>query len=211
MGESDAAAALTAQIDRQVIQLFALVGDAVAGATHALLADDRAAAKALIAREDEVDALYRELERMVKDRLAQGVGSSQMLRYLVAVLGVLPELERSGDLVEHVARRANQGITSEMSARARGLVERMGEVASEMWRMSADAYGDRTPDVAIRLDELDDEMDELHRTFIAELASGAMSIPVVIELVLIGRFYERLGDHAVNIARHVPERVGRRW
>ncbi|MCU1489607.1 MAG: phosphate uptake regulator, PhoU [Acidimicrobiaceae bacterium] len=199
---------LAIAIDRQVIQLFALVSDAVAGATHALLAGDRAAAKALVAREEEVDALYRDIEQTVQDRIAEGAGSPQALRYLIAVLGVLPELERSGDLAEHIARRATRGITTEMSARARGLVERMGEVASAMWRMSADAFGDRAPAVADRLDELDDEMDELHGTFITELAGGGMSVPVVIELVLVGRFYERLGDHAVNIARRVPARSG---
>lgn len=191
-------------VDKQVIQLFALVSDGIAGATHALLADDRGAARALVDRDEEVDALYRQVERLLLDHLSSAVLAPDRLRYLVAVLRLLPELERSGDLAEHVARRAARGMAAEMSARARGLVERMGEVACEMWRMTADAYGDRVPDLADRLDQLDDEMDELHRLFTAELAGGSMSIPVVIEGVLIGRFYERLGDHAVNIARRLP-------
>lgn len=196
-------------IDRQVIQLFALVGDGIAGATHALLAGDREAAKALVARDEEVDSLYRQIEELVQEHLGSAAAAPQRLRYLIAVLRVLPELERSGDLAEHVARRAARGIAVEMSARARGLVERMGEVASAMWRITADAYGNRVPDLAERLDELDDEMDELHATFTAELAGGSMSIPVVIEGVLVGRFYERLGDHAVNIARRLPVRAPR--
>ena len=100
-----------------------------------------------------------------------------------------------------------KGLTAEMSARARGLIERMGEVASAMWRTSADAYGDGALDVGQRLEERDDEMDELHVTLMAELASGVMDIPVVIELTLVGRFYERLGDHAVNLAKRVPARA----
>ena len=58
---------------------------------------------------------------------------------------MLPELERSGDLAEHVSRRAVRGLGVELSPRARGLVEQMGEVACEMWRATADAYADRAP------------------------------------------------------------------
>jgi len=205
-GDEGTPSRITDPIDRQVIQLFALVGDGIAGATHALLAGDREAAKALVARDEEVDSLYRQIERLVQDQITDSRLSPEALREQIAVLRVLPELERSGDLAEHVARRAARGIAVEMSARARGLVERMGEVASGMWRMAADAYGDRLVDLADRLDEMDDEMDELHGTFTAELAGGSMSIPVVMELVLVGRFYERLGDHAVNIARRLPVR-----
>jgi len=77
-----------------------------------------------------------------------------------------------------------------------------------MWRMAADAYGDRSPTRAPRLDELDDEMDELNVTLTAELASGEMALPIIIELALVSRFYERLGDHAVNVTRRVPPRIG---
>ena len=137
------------QIDRQVIQLFALVGDGIAGATHALLAGDREAARGLVARDEEVDALYRQIERLVQDELASTAVGSGRLRYLIALLGVLPELERSGDLAEHVARRAVRGIAVEMSARARGLIERMGEVACTMWRMTAESSTTSTSAVVV--------------------------------------------------------------
>ncbi|MGH9295845.1 MAG: PhoU domain-containing protein, partial [Acidimicrobiales bacterium] len=54
------------------------------------------------------------------------------------------------------------------------------------------------------IDALDDEMDDLHVEFIAELVSGTVPLPAAVELALIGRFYERLGDHAVNLARRMP-------
>lgn len=198
--------ALVETVDRQVIQLFALVSNAIAGATHALLSGDREAGKLIVERDEEIDTRYREIEELVESNLTTTGDSAGRLRYLVAVLRVLPELERSGDLAEHIARRATRGIAAEMSARARGLIERMGEVAAAMWTMAADAYGDRAPHVAKKLDELDDEMDYLHVTLTAELVSGNMALPTIIELALIGRFYERLGDHAVNIARSVPAR-----
>jgi phosphate transport system protein len=191
------------EIDRRVIQMFALVGESVAGATDALLVGDRQAAKLLVASDAEVDRLYKEIEALAWTRIDSGAETGQQMRYLVSVLRMLPEIERSGDLAEHVASRAARGLGVEMSARARGLVERMGEVACAMWRMAADAYGDRAADAAERIDRLDDEMDDLHVTLTAEIIAGGTLLPVAIELAMIGRFYERLGDHAVNLARRV--------
>ena len=193
------------QIDRRVIQMFALVEEAVAGATHALLTGDREAARALVANDTALDAIYVELEHLVHDKVVRGGLSLPETRWLLAVLSMLPELERSGDLAEHVAQRATRNLPAEMPARCRGYIERMGEVACQMWRMAADAYGERLGGVE-RIDLLDDQMDDLHVEFIGELVSGGVPVPVAIELALVGRFYERLGDHAVNLARRVPTR-----
>ncbi|HAM00913.1 MAG TPA: hypothetical protein DCQ30_01600, partial [Acidimicrobiaceae bacterium] len=144
-----------------------------------------------------------EVEQLAQRQLAQRSTGPEELRYLITVLRMLPELERSGDLAEHVSRRAVRGLGIELSPRARGLVEKMGEVASEMWRATADAYVDRTPDTATMVEELDDEVDELHVALTAEIASGSMPLPVAIEAALVARFYERFGDHAVNLARRI--------
>jgi phosphate transport system protein len=191
------------RIDREIIKLFALVGEGVAGATHSLLAGDREAARVLAESDETIDALYREVEQLAQSQLAQRATGPEELRYLVAVLRMLPELERSGDLAEHVSRRAVRGLGVELSPRARGLVEQMGEVACDMWRATADAYADRAPDVAEDVESLDDELDELHVTLTAEIASGSMPLPVAIEAALVARFYERFGDHAVNLARRI--------
>jgi len=195
-------------IDREVIKLFALVGEGVAGATHCLLDGDREAARVLAESDETIDALYREVEQLAQSQLALRATGPDELRYLVAVLRMLPELERSGDLAEHVSRRAVRGLGVELSPRARGLVEQMGEVACDMWRATADAYADRAP-VADEVEELDDELDELHVTLTAEIASGSMPLPVAIEAALVARFYERFGDHAVNLARRIAVMVGR--
>ena len=79
----------------------------------------------------------------------------------------------------------------------------MGNLVSDMWRQAADAWYQRDRSAAAALDERDVEMDELHASLIAELASGRMALPVTMEMTLVARFYERLGDHAVNIARRV--------
>ena len=118
------------EIDRKVLQLFALVGESVSGATHALLSGDREAAKALADGDEVVDTLYHDIEQLTLQQLTvAGITSPDELRFLVTVIRMLPDLERNGDLAEHVARRAARGLGVELSARSRGLVERMGEVA----------------------------------------------------------------------------------
>lgn len=192
------------RIDRKVNQLFALVENAIAGATHALVSADREAARALVAADAAIDELYGELRSLVNGRLLGGRFDTAEAQYLLAVLGMLPELERSGDLAEHVARRATRNLTVEIPGRLRGYIERMGDVACAMWRMAADSYAGEVPSAIERLEVLDDEMDDLHVTFIAELVTAGTPVVVAIELALVGRFYERLGDHAVNLARRVP-------
>ena len=199
-----------ALIDRHVIQLFALVENAVAGATHALVSADREAARNLVAADADIDDLYQQLESTVQARLLDRPSDPAEVQYLLAVLGMLPELERSGDLAEHVARRATRNLPAEMPARLRGYVQRMGEVACAMWHIAGDAYGGDVTGATEHLESLDDEMDDLHVTFIAEVVTAGVPVEVAIELALVGRFYERLGDHAVNLARRVPSRRGLR-
>jgi len=192
------------QIDRKVLQLFALVGDSVSGATHALLAGDREAAKALADRDEVVDSLCHDIEELTLQQLTvAGITSPNQLRYLVTVIRMLPDLERNGDLAEHVARRAARGLGAELSARSRGLLERMGEVAVHMWRATTDAYAERESSGWELVDDLDDEMDDLHVSLTVEVVAGTMPLPVAVELALLARFYERFGDHAVNLAKRV--------
>jgi len=196
-----------AEIDRLFVQVFALVGEAIAGATHALLAGDREAAKHLVERDEVVDTLIAEIGHLAQRELVTGDTSVDERRELVAVLRMLPDLDRNGDLAEHIARRAARGLGSEMSARSRGLVERMGEVATTIWSSTADAFAERSAAGAHFVDDLDDELDDLHVTLTAELAAGTMPVPVVIELAMVARFYERFGDHAVNLARRMAALV----
>jgi phosphate transport system protein len=191
------------RINRQVIGLFALVGECVAGATDALLSGDREAAKVLVARDQMIDETYRDIEELVHRQLSLQSPMARDLRFLLTVLRIVPELERSADLAEHIAQRAVRGLTPELTPRVRGLVDQMGRVAVEMWHAAADAYAERDADAHERLNEQDDELDDLHVSLTAEISSGKLSIPVVIEMALIARFYERLGDHAVNVARQV--------
>jgi len=191
-----------AEAEQRFVQIFALVGEAIAGATHALLTGDREVAKSLVRQDEVVDNLCDEVADLVDAALVRGVGTPAERRELVGILGMLPDLERNGDLAEHIARRAARGLGAEMSPRSRGLVERMGEVATTIWRATADAFADRVA-TAHHIEDIDDELDDLHVTLTAELVAGTMALPVSIELAMVARFYERFGDHAVNLARRL--------
>lgn len=191
------------KIEDIVVQLFALVSEGLAGATDALLAGDRDAARALVESDQLVDDLYGEVERLVQYQFALQAPMARDLRFLISVLRVVPELERSGDLAEHIAQRAAHGLNAELTPRVRGLIEQMGRTGVEMWRAAADAWVERDPEAGERLERKDDELDDLHSSLTAELVSGKVSVPVALEMALVGRFYERLGDHAVNVANRV--------
>jgi phosphate transport system protein len=190
-------------IEGKVIELFAMVAEDLGGATHALLSGDNEVVKVLVERDLVIDALYAEIEELVNRDIALQAPVASDLRFLLSVLRIVPELERSHDLVVDIARRADHILSDDLSPRSRGIVERMGNLVSDMWRQAADAWYQRDRSAAAALAERDDEMDDLHASLIAELASGRMAIPVTMEMTLVARFYERLGDHAVNIARRV--------
>jgi phosphate transport system protein len=195
-------------IEAKVIELFAMVAEDLPGATEALLTGNNDALRVLGEREQVIDALYLEIEDLVNREILLQAPVASDLRFLLSVLRIVPELERSHDLVMQIASRANHILGGDLSPRSRGLVERMGKLASDMWRQAVDSWYQRDRNAALVLDARDDEMDELHSSLIAELASGSMSLPVTMEMTLVARFYERLGDHAVNIARRVVYLAG---
>ena len=194
------------RLDEEVLRIFGLVREALAGATEIFLATDRDAARALVARDQLIDALHRNLENSVLSELIRPTRDDpERQRRLLLILRILPELERSGDLAEHIASHAAQGLAKWLTPRALSLVSQMGSVGLEMWGMAAAAYADRDPAAADLLRARDDEIDDLHVSLTAELAAGGISIPVAIEMGLVARYFERLGDHAVNVTRRLEQ------
>ena len=189
-------------IDHKVIQLFALVSEALSRATHALLSGDAELGQAVIDGDQAVDSLTADVELLIWDELQRRPVQGDELRYLVGLLLIIPELERSGDLAEHVAQRSVEHLGTAMSPRSRGIVQLMTEVANEMWQQAADAFGERER-VGLRLAKADEEMDILHESLTREVEAEEMPISIAAQVTLLARFYERLGDHAVNLARRI--------
>jgi len=195
-------------IEAKVIDLFGMVAEDVPRATAALLGGNVEEVRALAERDQVIDELYPRIEDLADRQLVLQQPLASDLRFLISVLRVVPELERSHDLVVNIARRASYILSEDLSPRSRGLIEQMGNLASDMWREAVDCWRQRDRSAAVALDQRDDEMDEMYASLMAELASGQMSLPVTMEMALVARFYERLGDHAVNIARRVVYLAG---
>ena len=190
-------------IEAEVTGLFAMVAEDLPGATYALLSGNSEVLGVLAERERVIDVLYREIDELASREILLQAPVASDLRFLLSVLRVVPELERSHDLVVQIASRASHDLGEELSPGCRRLVERMGDLAWGMWRQVADSWRHRDRTVALALGERHDTMNELHANLIAELASGRMTLPAAMEMTLVARFYERLGDHAVNLARRV--------
>ena len=196
-------------IEAKVIELFTMVAADLPQATDALLNGNSEAVRALTERDRVIDGLYPEIEELANHELLLQQPAASDFRFLISVLRVVPELERSHDLIVNIARRGNLILSQDLSARSQGLIEHMGSLASEMWREAADCWCERDRSAAVALGERDDEMDVLYASLMAELASGEMTLPVTMQLTLVARFYERLADHACNIARRVIYLAGR--
>ncbi|MBO0803668.1 MAG: phosphate uptake regulator PhoU [Nocardiopsaceae bacterium] len=195
-------------IEGKVIELFAMMAEDLPKATEALLSGTPDILEQLAVRERAIDALYPELEELASREILLQAPVASDLRYLLTVLRVAPEIERSHDLIMQIASRAGHIISPDLSPRASGLVRLMGDLATGMWRRATDAWYQRDRGATDELRKSDEDMDELHASLVAELASGQTRIPVVMEMTLAGHAYERLGAHAVNICRRVTYLTG---
>jgi phosphate transport system protein len=196
-------------IEAKVIELFTMVAEDLPLATDALLNGNSETVRALAERDRAIDDLYPEIEELAGHELLLQQPVASDFRLLVSVLRVVPELERSHDLIVNIARRGSLILSQDLSARSRSLIEHMGKLAAEMWGEAVECWRERDSSAAIALGERDDEMDDLYAGLMAELASGEMSLPVTMQLTLVARFYERLADHACNIASRVVYLAGR--
>ena len=190
-------------IDARVIRLFALVSESVAAASESLLAGDTEMARRLAGRDALVDQLETDLERVAERELLTQTPMGRDMRFLVSVLRIVPELERSGDLAEHIAQRAATGLALRLTPTVRGLLEQLGTTCVEMWQGATDAWAERDPEAAERLDTIDDRIDRMHDQLVEELGKSDIALPDALQATLVARFHERLGDHAVHIAERI--------
>jgi phosphate transport system protein len=191
------------EIDTAVSRMIVLVEEAIAAASTALLSSDDEAAEVVAGRRVEIKELHGSVEVLVVNQLVRQAPVAGELRFLIAVLRIVPEVELTAGLAGDIGRRGGMHIGTELPARVRGLVSQMFARIQEMWRRAADAYEDRSPEVLDHLEADDEEVDELHASLMAELASGVLRAPVLVEMALVARFLERLGDHAVEVGRWV--------
>jgi phosphate transport system protein len=197
------------QLDAIVDDLVAMttsVRDAVHEATDALLRANQPAAEAVISGDREIDASREVIEEHALQLLATQQPVASDLRMLVAALRMVADLERMGDLAVHIAKVARMRMPDRAVPEAlQATMAQMAEVAVRMVDSTAGIVADRDVEAARGLDEEDDEMDQLRRSLFRKLLSDDWNYGVepAIDVALLGRYYERIGDHAVSMGRRV--------
>ncbi|MGI5213171.1 phosphate signaling complex protein PhoU [Plantactinospora sp. CA-290183] len=193
-------------VSQLLVDMAEAVRVAMRQATRALLTADRKAAEAVIAQDAEVDSLFRHVEERVFDLLARQAPVASDLRALVTALHVAADLERMGDLADHVAKTALRRHPSPaVPAELRGVFTEMSGCADRIADKIANVLSKPDATLAAELDRDDDAMDDLHRQLFAVLLDDdwPYGVETAIDATLLGRFYERYADHAVNAGRRI--------
>ncbi|CAG6392322.1 phosphate signaling complex protein PhoU [Streptomyces cocklensis] len=189
-----------------LVEMARLVGSAIGRATTALLDADLNIAESVIAADEKVDDLQRELETRAINLLARQQPVATDLRIVVTSLRMSADLERSGDLARHVAKLARLRFpVSAVPHDLHSTILEMGQLAQRLMAKAAEVIITKDVDDALQLEADDDRMDELHRTLFQHLLDDRWKhgIETAVDVTLVGRYYERFADHAVSVAKRV--------
>ncbi|MFD9507867.1 phosphate signaling complex protein PhoU [Streptomyces mirabilis] len=189
-----------------LVEMARLVGSAIGRATTALLDADLQLAESVISADARVDDLQRDLEDRAIAILARQQPVATDLRVVVTSLRMSADLERSGDLAEHVAKRARLRFPeSAVPGDLHRTILEMGQLAQRLMAQAAEVIITKDVDAALQLEQDDDRMDELHRMLFQHLMDDRWKhgVETAVDVTLVGRYYERFADHAVSVARRV--------
>ncbi len=182
------------------------VEEAVSSATEALLQGDAEIAERVISADIEIDRARERVEDKAFSLLSLQAPVAGDLRVVVAALRMVTELERMGDLSMHVAKIARLRVPNvAVPEEIRPTVSQMALVAKDMVHRVHEIITTRDVGAAIALGRDDEEMDQLRRRSFTELLSDSWThgVEAAVDVALLGRYYERIADHAVSVANRV--------
>jgi len=175
-------------------------------ATFALLTADKEAGERVVARDAEINELFSQVEERVLSLHAQQQPVARDLRMVVTAQHVATDLERMGDLADHVAKTALRRFpAAAVPAELATVIAEMAEVADRIAGKITLVLAAYDAKRAAELERDDDAMDNLERDLFKVILGSEWShgVEAAIDAALLGRFYERYADHAVNAGRHV--------
>jgi len=192
-------------IGKGVIEMTNLVAVAMERATQALLDANLALAESVMEADKQIDTLRTSLEDRTFQLIAQQQPVATDLRVLISTIHLTADLERMGDLADHVARIARLRFPeSAVPEEARDVISQMGQVARSLVTKVAEVVDGRDIALANEIEAEDDSMDALRRKLFTLVLSPnwGRGTEAAIDMTLLGRYYERYADHAVAVARH---------
>ncbi|MFX4291545.1 phosphate signaling complex protein PhoU [Streptomyces bohaiensis] len=193
-------------ISDSLVEMARFVGSAMGRATTAMLDADLKLAESVIEADSKVDQMHRDLENNAIALLARQQPVATDLRIVVTSLRMSADLERSGDLAEHVAKVARLRFPESAVPRdLQATILEMGQLAQRLMAKAAEVLITKDVELAMQLEQDDDEMDTLHRTLFRHLMDDRWKhgVETAVDVTLLGRYYERFADHAVSVARRM--------
>ena len=194
------------QLNNHLLEMGALIERSIENATQAMINQDAEAAKASIAADHEVDQKEREIESLCLKLLLQQQPVAKDLRLISAALKMITDMERIGDQASDIAGIVSY-IAREPYIKELVHLPQMGRNAIAMVRGSLDAYVNKDLDLARKVMGMDDAIDQLFDIvkdeLIDHIRSDASAGSQAVDLLMIAKYYERIGDHAQNIAEWV--------
>lgn len=189
-----------------VVTMSALVRTAVERATAALIDADLAVAEEVISADSKLDALHDEIEQRSFNLLARQAPVAGELRTVVAVLRMCYELSRMGDLAVHVAETARHRYPDHaVPDPVAQQFTKMATIADKMIATAGQTLVDRDVEDAMKLASQDTAIDDIRAEQFRMLLSDTWQYGVeeAVDTALLGRYYERIADHAVAIGSRV--------
>jgi phosphate transport system protein len=186
-----------------VVKVAGLTSEAVGTSTQAMLDADLGAAERVTDGDSRIDTLKESVEFKVYEMFATQQPMAGDLRTLLAILRILHEIQLTADLAVTIAKATRRLYPGTLAPKIRGLIERMGAQANVQLNLAVDAFADADVAIASALPDMDDVMDdlqkELFRTIFETCSNDEAGLQQAVQLALVGRYYERIADHAVLI------------
>jgi len=195
-----------ADLASKIARMGGLAEQQLAQALDALLRRDLAEAERIIAEDEAIDNLEREIEEQAILMIAKRQPMALDLREIMAAIKISADLERVGDLAKNVAKRT-LAIDGNQPKRVLHGLERMGWLTLQQLKDVLDSYSHRDADKALKVWRQDEDVDAMYNSLFRELLTYMMEDPRMIGLcthLLFGaKNVERIGDHTTNIAETV--------
>ena len=194
-----------AQLHRELIEMGALCEQAIALAAQALKEGDAALAGQVSGLERDIDRKERDIENLCLRLLLHQQPVAGDLRRISAALKMITDMERIGDQADDIAEIVLylEGVPAESHA----LLRKMAEAAIGMVSDSVDAYVRQDVSLAEQViaadDTVDDYFEKVKQALIRRIAADPEEGGTALDLLMIAKYLERIGDHATNIAEWV--------
>ncbi len=202
------------RVSDQLVHMTAMVGTAMQRATQALVEADLGVAESVIAADDDIDQVRREVDDLAVDLLARQQPVATDLRMVVTAMHMASDIERMGDLARHIAKIARMRYPKQaVPAEVLPHITAMSQCAIELAEKTGKAIDAKDVHSAQDIQRADDKMDDLHRQIFAALHSEGWNHPTetAVDITLLSRYYERFGDHAVAVANRIVYLVTGRY